>query len=186
MAGISNPHINPSGCEGPRQDDIAAACCKVMLTDCPLSPQRHTRWDWVWAEWVRHGGVLCHVEEHGRTDRGRCDPPEGAPGGQGQGVRLPRSETCGWQRLPGGQVRSRVEAGLVSSSAAFLLGEQCMVLSQQRCFKSGCLSYPTNGVEPDHSLLMKLPFCCCCCLFCEQNVGGNLPVFSRGLLLYGW
>lgn len=67
-------------------------------------------------------------------------------------------------------MRSRVEAGLVSSSAAFLPGEQCVVLSQQRCFKSGCWSYPTKGVEPDDFLLMKLPFCCCCRLFCKQAV----------------
>lgn len=186
MADIPSPRINPDGYEGPRQDDIAAACCKVVLTDCPLSPQHHTRWDWVRAEWGRHGGVLCHVEEHGRADRGRRDPPEGAPGGRGQGVRLPRSETCGWQRLPGGQVRSRVETGLVSSSAAFLLCEQCVVLSQQHHFNSGLWSYSTKGVELDHSLLMKLPFCCCCCLFCEQTVGGNLPVFSRWFLLSGW
>lgn len=58
-----------------------------------------------------------------------------------------------------------METGLVSSSAAFLLCEQCVVLSQQRRFESGCWSYPTKGVELGHSLLMKLPLCCCCCLF---------------------
>lgn len=82
-------------------------------------------------------------------------------------------------------MRSRVETGLVSSSAAFLLCEQCVVLSQQHHFNSGLWSYSTKGVELDHSLLMKLPFCCCCCLFCEQTVGGNLPVFSRWFLLSG-
>lgn len=78
-------------------------------------------------------------------------------------------------------MRSWVEAGLVSSSTAFLLCELCVVLSQQRRFKSGCWSYPTKGVHLAHSLLMKLPFCCCrCCLFCEQTVGENFPVFKEG------
>lgn len=80
-------------------------------------------------------------------------------------------------------MRSRVETGLVSSSAAFLPCEQCVLLSQQRRFESGCWSHPTKGLELHHSLLMKLPFGCCCCLFGEQTVGGNLPVFSSGLLL---
>lgn len=75
-------------------------------------------------------------------------------------------------------MRSRVETGLVSSPAAFLPCEQLVMLSQQRCFESGCCSYPTKGTELGHSLLMKLPFCCCCCLFCEQTVCGDLPVFS--------
>lgn len=78
-------------------------------------------------------------------------------------------------------MRSRVETALVSNSAAFFPYEQCVLLSQQRRFRSGCWSYPTKGVKLDHSLLMKLPFCCCCCLFCEQTVSENLPVFSRGL-----
>lgn len=179
MADISSPHINPNQCESPRQNDIAAGHCKVVLTDCPLSPQHHTRWDWIRSERGRHGSILCHFEEHGRADRGRRDPPAGAPRGRGKGARLPGSETCGWQRLPGGQVRSRVEAGLVSSLAAFLPCEQCVMLSQQRWFESGCCSYPTKGIELDHSLLMKLPFCCCCHRgFCEQTVCGGLPVFS--------
>lgn len=169
------------GVKVPNRAQTAAGCCTAMLTDCPLSPQPHTRWDRVRSERGRHGSILCHTEEHGRADRGWRDPPAGAPGGRGQGAGLPGSETCGWQRLPGGQVRSRVETGLVSSPAAFLPCEHSVMLSQQRWFESRCCRCPA---KLDHSLLMKSPFCCHRCLFLHTNCR-DLPLYSWELL-FGW
>lgn len=35
---VSGSHVSPDGYESAKQDETAAGCCTVMLTDCPLSP----------------------------------------------------------------------------------------------------------------------------------------------------